>query len=120
MKILIIDDDELYRAIICKALRAEGYETFVSPDGQSAMNSYKDLKFDLVITDIFMPEKDGIEVIEEIKEVHPHMKVVAISGNAAAGHGTFLELAQTCGADAVLEKPFTPEQLLEKIQALAS
>lgn len=118
MKILLVEDDALYRSLIQKALGKNGYEITCAVDGLDAFEKMKAASFDLIITDIFLPHKEGIEVIQEIKDAYPQMKVVAISSGGQAGHTTFLKIAETVGADACLQKPFTPEQLLPLVERL--
>jgi DNA-binding response OmpR family regulator len=118
MKILLVDDDELFRGALSSSLSRHGYETLIAVDGMDALEKVQHDTFDLVITDIFMPEKEGIEIIQEIRDIHPGMKIIAISSGGNVGHTSFLKIAEAMGANTSLQKPFSPESLVEKIQSL--
>jgi CheY-like chemotaxis protein len=115
MKILLVDDDAFLRALTCKALEKAGYEVTVAVDGGEAVKKATEDNFDLLITDIFMPVKEGLEVIQEIRAMHPAIKIIAISLDGPTGFSTFLKMAIVFGAQGCLEKPFSPEQLLAKV-----
>ena len=116
MKILLVDDDKFFLALTCKALKMAGYEVIVASDGCEAGIKMRENSLDLIITDIFMPNKDGLEVIQESKEINPKVKVIAITSGGTAGHySSFLQIAEAFGSDGSLQKPFTSEELLEKI-----
>ena len=114
MKILFVDDDVLFREVIGRALTKSGHETTVATDGLDAIKKASCDQFDLLITDIFMPHKEGIEVIQEIKDIYPDIKIIAISSGGSAGYTSFLKIAETFGADAMHGKTVHPAQLLEK------
>jgi CheY-like chemotaxis protein len=115
VKILLVEDDALFRGLINKALEKEGYQITIAEDGEQAHNKICSGIFDLVITDLFMPNKEGFEVIQEIRKTNSHIKIIAISSNALVGHSSFLKMALAFGANDSLQKPFSPEQLIEKI-----
>ncbi len=117
-KALIIDDEDLSRALIDTALRKAGYITTLLKDGNEAEEAIRNDTYNLVVTDILMPGKEGIDVIEDLKLAHPDIKVIAVSGGGSVGHSSYLQLAQAYGADAVLQKPFTPTQLLDTIKGI--
>ncbi|MCH8237326.1 MAG: response regulator [Proteobacteria bacterium] len=76
--------------------------------------------FDLVITDIIMPEKEGVETIVELKQLHPSLKIIAISGGGRTRNMDFLKLAKQFGADSILAKPFSEDELMEHVNACLS
>lgn len=115
MKILVVEDDKLVHEMLDSILSQQGHIIDSAYNGDEAMTKIKNDKFDLLITDILMPEKEGIEVIQEVKELDPLLKIIAISSGGHAGFTSFLRIAETFGADASLEKPFTAEQLLNKV-----
>jgi CheY-like chemotaxis protein len=115
MKILLVDDDKLLRELTSKTLVQAGHHVTVASDGGEGVNKAREGKFDLLITDMFMPVKEGLEVIEEVRAIHPAIKVIAISIDGPHGASTFLKVSKAFGAQVCLEKPFTPEQLLEKV-----
>jgi len=114
-KILVIDDDELTRSMICHALKKAGFEVLEAANGNDGVQKAKDDKPDLVVTDILMPDKEGIETILEIQALDRNIKIVAMSGGGATKNMTFLEMAKKAGAKYTLSKPFKPSVLLEII-----
>jgi CheY-like chemotaxis protein len=112
---LVIDDDELVRATIVSILESVGYEVFEAEDGQQGLLLFHRHAVDLVITDILMPSKEGIETIVEIRQRNREVRIVAVSGGGNIGSVSVLHAAQRLGADAVLSKPFSKEELLAKI-----
>ena len=114
--ILIIDDNaevlETYRRILEHA----GYEVMVAADGKEGVRVFHDNPIDLVITDIIMPEKEGLETIIELRHNSPGVKIIAISGGAFFGPKDYLELAKHFGATRTLTKPIEQEVLLETVR----
>ena len=115
-KILVIDDDELVRSTVTAALELAEHEVVQASDGQEGVNTFQAGKFDLVVTDIIMPEKEGIETIIEIRQHDPSIKIIAISGGGRTSNQIFLDVAKKFGAVDVLPKPFTPKQLVTMVQ----
>ena len=116
-RILIVDDDETIRQLLGKALEQAGFEVVLAVDGRDGMQRFRSVHFDLVILDIWMPEKDGLETLMEIRRNTPHAKVIAISGGGQRGLMQPLNWAQQLGAVGALNKPFTVEELLSVIRA---
>jgi YesN/AraC family two-component response regulator len=116
-RILIIDDEEQVRRFLRKILESEDHEVIDAPDGKIGLRLYHKEPADLIITDIFMPEKEGIETIMELKRNFPAVKIIAISGG---GHQMApedcLRLAEGLGVDYTLSKPFTRQQMLDVVQ----
>lgn len=119
MKVIIVEDDSLYRNLIEKIMSKNGHEVHAYANGDEAIKAIRSSHFDLLVTDMVMPGTEGIELIAEIKGCCPTVKVLAVSGGGNVGRSTYLSLAKTHGADAILEKPFSPDQLYEKIKAFA-
>jgi CheY-like chemotaxis protein len=117
-QILVIDDEPSIRFLLGKMLEREGYAVITAADGEEGMKLFQESPFDLVITDIIMPEKEGIEIIMEIKNEHPDIPVIAISGGGFNSPGSYLDIARAAGAAAVLEKPVEKEILLSQVQNL--
>lgn len=112
-RILLIDDDETVRYVIKTALEDLKYEVLDVPNGELGINLCFQENFDLVITDIYMPDKDGLETIHELKNYDPTLKIIAISaGGAGIDH---LEMAKNMGADRIIRKPIMIEKLLDEI-----
>ena len=115
-RILIIDDDETIRHVLGKALEQAGFEVALAVDGRDGTQKFRSAHYDLVIVDIWMPEKDGLETLMEIRRNTPHAKVIAMSGGGQRGLMQPLNWAQQLGAVAALTKPFTAEELLAVIR----
>ena len=117
-RILIIDDDERIRKLFRKILEAESYEVIEASDGNKGIKLYRKDPTDLVITDIIMPEKEGIETIIELKKDFPDVKIIAVSGGGLVEANSYLEMAKKMGATEVLTKPIKNEELLEIISEI--
>lgn len=115
-RVLVIDDDQAVRYTLDTILTAAGYEVMSAENGVAGMRLYRDTKPDLVITDIVMPDQEGIETIMEIRKADPDAKIIAISGGGRYGNGHFLELAMALGANASLAKPFDLDLLMSTVQ----
>lgn len=116
--ILIIDDDEALRSVIRRILERSGHLVKEAPDGIRGLALFDVEPVDAVITDLFMPEKEGIETIIELRERSARVRILAISGGARFGPDEPLTDARLLGADAVLAKPFSVEELSEAMEAL--
>lgn len=120
-KILVIEDNPLVRTTLGRVLESEGYEIVMAADGGRGVEVFKKDEPDLVITDILMPEKDGIATIREIIEERPSAKIIAISGGYRFfGTTDLLELAHREGASEIIRKPFDPAELLQATQRLVA
>jgi DNA-binding response OmpR family regulator len=110
--VLVIDDDsDLVRQMMA-TFAIEGWDVRGAPDGESGLASFRDAPADLVVTDMIMPTREGIETIMALKQLCPGVKIIAISGGMRLGPSTVLSLARHLGADEVLAKPFRPSLLL--------
>lgn len=116
--ILVIDDDADVRGALAALLEVEGYRVLGAPDGEAGLVAYREAMPDVVITDIVMPRKTGLEVIAGIKLVDPAAGIIAISGGSRNGNKCSLEDATKLGASAALAKPFHPDELLGAVRAL--
>ncbi len=112
--LLIIDDDELVRETLSEILQAAGYGVRTAINGESGLRLFDEQRPNLVITDILMPVKEGIETIHELRKHDRDVKVIAISGGGrAASFLGYLDMAEKLGANASLAKPFTRDQVLD-------
>ena len=116
--VLLADDDKMTCKAISNFLSRHNYDVTTVNDGLEALECSKNCAYDYLITDIMMPEVEGIEVISEIIEHCPETKIIAISSDGIAGHSTLLTLAQTVGASATLQKPVTPDALIDVMESL--
>jgi len=114
-RVLVIDDEELARFTIREILESANYEVEEAANGRIGIEKQKDTPFDLIITDIIMPEKEGVETIIDLKQEFPDLKIIAISGGGRTRNLDFLNLTERFGAGKTLAKPFTEGQLLEAI-----
>ena len=118
MKLLVVDDDPLFRAALRNVLVQAGYAVEEAPNGKVALARLSGQEFDLLITDIFMPEKDGLETLMEVRQQYPSLKVVAMSGGGIGAAVDVLRLAEQLGASSVLAKPFQSADLLHAVTSV--
>lgn len=118
MKILVVDDNADLRDSLRLLLARLGYDAEAARDGQQALEIQRQRPARILITDIFMPGKDGIETIEAFRREWPSIKIIAMSGGGVVATRDYLEFAPDIGADAVLRKPFTLEHLQEVLRRL--
>jgi CheY-like chemotaxis protein len=117
--ILVIDDNDLVRTLIRNILVTAGHKVVEAPDGEIALRLFRENVPDLVLTDIFMPEKEGIETIREVKKQRPELPIIAISGGVSNMDSSFtLVWAQRAGADRVIAKPFPNAALMSAVNDL--
>jgi len=114
-KVLIVDDDEMVRLTVRTMLQHAGYQVEEASDGNEGLRALQQNEYDLIITDIIMPDCEGIEFIRGALEGHPNRRIVAMSGGGRIRNTEFLDLAKKCGAKAVLPKPFEPDELMSVI-----
>lgn len=117
-RILVMDDDEVLRSALRAALEGAGYEVVEAADGAAGLQLYRDGGADLVLVDIFMPERDGLEVIRALRGEGSRPKIIAISGGGQTGQLDALDAAAALGASRTLRKPFEPQGLLSAIREL--
>jgi DNA-binding response OmpR family regulator len=108
-KVLVVDDEESVRKLLFIILTKAGYQVRVAADGKAAEKMMAEEPADLVVTDLVMPEQEGIETIQNLRQNFPDTKIIAVSG---AFDGQFLKAAKILGADAVFLKPFSSEKLV--------
>jgi DNA-binding response OmpR family regulator len=117
-KILLIDDDESLRSVIRATLEHFGHTVIEASDGKQGLELFAVSETDLVITDIVMPEKEGLEVLMELRKRPKRVKVIAISGGGSTGKVEYLHLAKLMGASSVLAKPFSVTALMAVVDDL--
>lgn len=120
-RILIIDDDHFVRMMIRKSLQDHCYDITEATDGEMGLTMISDpVKPHLVITDIMMPHRDGLEIIMEIRKKYPHIRLVAISGSCFGWGGDYLEMSRKLGSDAIFPKPIDMNKMERVIADLLS
>lgn len=117
-KILVIDDNENMLQMMCDLLDRSGYDVISAADGVQGLKTFHSHIPDLVITDIIMPDKEGLEIIMELSKQQPRPKIIAVSGGGILEPQTYLALAKKLGADHAIAKPFRPADLLSLVQKL--
>jgi DNA-binding response OmpR family regulator len=115
--ILIVDDEMQLREMLRIVLEDAGHCVREAADGHEALKSYFDQPVDLVVTDIIMPNKEGTEIILELRRSHSDVKIVAMSGGGRNSSQDYLKLAKKFGANMTLAKPFTNQEFLDAINA---
>ena len=118
-KIMVIDDDLPCNQMVCMILKHAGYEVRSACNGAEGLRMLENELPDLVITDLYMPEKDGLETIMELRQADQKIRIMAISGGALnINVADMLNTAETFGADAIMAKPFNVETFLHKVKEL--
>ncbi|MCX6620721.1 MAG: response regulator, partial [Acidobacteria bacterium] len=112
-RILVTDDEPGVRLFLRLMLESEGYEVSEAGNGQEAVRAIRDSPIDLMITDLIMPEQEGIETIRQVRREHPTIGIIALSG---AGNKSYLDMTEALGADCAMAKPINPEALLEEVK----
>jgi CheY-like chemotaxis protein len=116
--VLIVEDDKGLREMLKISLVRRKFTVIEAGNGKEAITHFKPSITDLVVTDLIMPEEDGLKVIIKLKELKPSIKIIAISGGGKAGPGSYLNLAKALGANAIYSKPFSISDLIAKIEEL--
>jgi DNA-binding response OmpR family regulator len=117
-RILVIDDDEAIRLFIRRVLEHHGYEVIEACNGDEGIRTYREAHPDLVLLDLYMPEKDGLETLRELRLDSPPPKVVTMSGGGPKYDVTILQSARFLGSQSALVKPFSIGELLELVRGM--
>jgi len=115
-RVLLVDDDDLSRGAVHKMLERSGYTVHSTGQGSEALQHYKAEPPDLVITDLIMPDTDGLEIIQQLRRINPAVRILAISGGGRVDAEEYLSVARKFGAVAVLPKPFTGQELKQAVE----
>jgi len=116
-RILVVDDESEIRSLVSRILKQAGHEVIEAADGNEGTRLFRENLPELLITDIIMPEKEGIETIMELRRDFPNVKIIAISGGGKAlARDTCLRFAKGLGANGALAKPFSRQELLDAVQ----
>lgn len=119
LHILLIDDDDFFRGMMRTVLQDAGHSTTEARDGREGLRLFAQAHFDLVVTDLIMPEKEGVETIFELRRKNPGLKIIAVSGGGRASAEGYLQIALRVGANRALAKPFETAELLSAIAELS-
>jgi len=118
LRILVIDDESLTRSTVVTMLNREGFSVEEASDGQAGIAMIHKTPPDIVITDLFMPNRDGIEIVMELKRSYPQTKIIAMTGGGQRRMMEIASAATVLGADHILYKPFEMESLLAAVNAV--
>jgi DNA-binding response OmpR family regulator len=116
--VLLVEDDKELREMLKMSLLRRNFTVLEAENGKAAITHFKPLLTDIVVTDLIMPEEDGLKVVIKLRELKPSIKIIAISGGGKVGPGSYLNLAKALGADAIYSKPFSISDLVAKIEQL--
>lgn len=116
--ILIIDDEPDILVMLKKMMERAGFNVRLAVNGEEGLRSFYEYTPDLVITDIIMPEKEGLEIIREMKKQQPALKIIAISGGGRISAESYLETASHFGASRIFQKPFSQSEIVSAAKAL--
>ncbi len=115
-RILIVDDEDEIRNMLRQMFEREGFEVVEAPDGKEALKIFRKEQTDLVITDIIMPEQEGLETIIKLKKEFPKVKIIAMSGGGIIEPEPYLNMAEKVGALRTFTKPVKREEILETVK----
>ncbi len=118
--IMLVDDDPQMLRLLSDVIDLDGHQAILAEDGEVALNYFKEQTPDMVITDILMPNKEGLEFISEVRELHPELKIIAYSGGGSTDPESYLEFASGMGANRVFTKPMPLAELRAQIKQLLS
>jgi CheY-like chemotaxis protein len=119
-RVLLIEDDELVRYSLVELLEEAGHTVMQRENGFQLLSFIEDNPVDVVITDIVMPEVDGMEVLTMLRKSHPSLPVIALSGGGRISGSDYLEMADAIGAKRTIHKPVQPDVLLQAVEELAA
>lgn len=119
-RVLVIDDDEVIRMLLSRVLEASGHDVSTAADGRKGMAVFKMNPADVVVTDIYMPNQEGLATIMELRRSFPAVKIVAMSGGGMRSGMDVLPVAEALGAERILRKPFTPADVAALMADLLS
>lgn len=118
-RVLVIDDNADMRTLVRLVLEREGFRVEAAANGEEGLEALKRFPADVVLSDIFMPRKDGIETIEAVRSTYPKIKIIAMLAGATEAHlADYLPIAVQVGAAAFLRKPFKPQELIEILRGM--
>ncbi|MGH7123629.1 MAG: response regulator [Stellaceae bacterium] len=118
--VLVIDDEPVIRQSLELLLETYGFQVALARDGAQGLAAFRRIEPDLVLTDIVMPNQDGIETILTMRRERPSARIIAMSGRGSVGNAEYIDIAARLGADAAIPKPFDPAKLIAAVQALMS
>jgi CheY-like chemotaxis protein len=119
-RLLLIDDDESFRSVLKVSLEQMGHTVTEACDGQAGLTKFQDGVYDVVVTDLIMPDKEGIETIMDLRKLDPEVKIIAMSGGGRVTSVDYLQIARQVGAKKILAKPFLYEDIKAAVDELTA
>ncbi len=116
--ILIIDDDPMIRKMLMTAFRKKNYDVMDASNGKTGLSIFRSEDVDVVITDIIMPDMEGIETIRELRKIKPDAKIIAFSGGGSLSPDGYLKIASSMGAQYTFQKPISIKELSKAVEDL--
>jgi CheY-like chemotaxis protein len=113
--VLIIDDNDLFREMLKQLLENAGYDVVIATDGNSGLKQFHETNPNLVVCDLIMPDREGLETIRTLREIQPDIPIIAVSGGGRIGAETYLQLAELMGARMTFTKPLVNSEFLEAV-----
>ena len=117
-RILLVDDDDSFRKMLRLSLVRLGHEVVEARDGKEAVRLVREGPPDVMVTDLVMPEKEGLETIDEVRRQYPGLKIIAMSGGGRVNASDYLKIARAMGADQVLAKPFSIDEIAASLSSV--
>ena len=117
-RILVVDDESPIRGLLRQAFEMNGYDVLEASNGVEAVKIFRENDIDLVVTDIIMPDKEGLESIMDLKEIDPDVKIIAMSGGGRLEPHSYLQMASKFGAKRVFQKPLSIALLVSAVKEL--
>jgi DNA-binding response OmpR family regulator len=117
-KILIVDDEEQLRDVLKTVLQDAGHDVVEASNGNVALEQFRQTPTDLIITDIVMPDKEGLETIIDFRRMYPQVKIIAMSGGGRNSPQDYLDMAKKLGAAEVIAKPFSIDDFLRSVETV--
>jgi len=118
MRILLLDDEDALRELLRDVLEGEGYEVTTASSDRAVLSGAMSDAVDLVVTDVMMPDCDGLEVVRKVRANWPAVKIIAMSGGGRTVSQDYLPIAEKLGADRLLYEPFSPFDLVAEVRSL--
>ncbi|MFT5488942.1 MAG: CheY-like chemotaxis protein [Paracoccaceae bacterium] len=120
-RMLLVEDDQFGREALRELFEENGWDVVDAANGLEAMRHMKEVAFDVIVTDVFMPEMDGVELIRQIRLTDKSQKILAISGGGAGmGSDSAVDIIEAIGADAAVQKPVSNDELLLAVDRLTA
>ncbi len=120
LAVLVIEDDPFFRDVMVEALERAGFQTLSAENGAVGLKIALAQPVDIVVTDLFMPEKEGMETIRSLRDRFAFMPILVVSGGIAGQRSDFLGMSVRLGASAAISKPFLPSELVQAVRKLAA